>query len=141
MRNESDRTVTLVLPGDGSAVGLRTPMTGWSFLPSGRPVETARKHPLKMPLQPTRGFAEINALRRSEVFALKPSETRSFDVWLNLPALSAGRYRAVYYYVNNPTARLTGDLLGANEPGAEELIAKSTPCELVSNEITVDVIE
>lgn len=140
IRNGSDRVITLVLPGDGSEAGLRTPITGWSFLPA-QPPNRRREHPPQIPSQPPRGFSDVNPLTRSEVFTLKPGNTKSFEVWVRMSNLPTGRYRAVYYYVNDPTKRLQGYPLGPNETGAEEIMAKSTSCQLISNEIIVNVVK
>jgi hypothetical protein len=134
--NASSAAVTLVVPGDGSGVGWRTPVTGWSFLPEA----SDKQHGEPVPDDTHRFCGNINPLKRSEVFTLQPSESRVFRDWIQPRAdLPPGRYRAVLYYRNEPTRKITGIPLGGHEAGVEDLIRRSTPCLVISNEVVLTV--
>ena len=47
--NQGKKPVTLVLPGDGSESGWRTPVVGWSVVSAAEPRQT---HPAEPPLFP-----------------------------------------------------------------------------------------
>ena len=135
--NSGPSPVTLVLPGDGSQVGWRTPVVTWVFVPEGTLLPHAGS---SLDADPICG--NINAFKRSEVFTLPPSATRVLNEWINpVVDLPAGRYRLRMRYSNEP-ARKTGGLpLGAHEAGAEDLIRRSTACMLVSNDVSLTVVE
>lgn len=138
IRNRGSNSVTLVQPGDGSARQSRTPFVGWSILPAD-----AKKlsHP-ETPSLPEGPFCgNINSVRLSEVFSLKPGETRRLEDWIGNPTFEKpGRYRLVCYYQNIPEVKVSGIPLRPHENGALDRMRKSTPCRLTSDEIVVDVL-
>lgn len=137
--NDTAKAVTLVLPADGSDAHMRTPITGWSLI-STNSLGPIDRHP-ETPVPRKRGYGDINALRRDQVFILPIRGKKSFSAWLAPRDFAAapGVYRAVFYYINDPKLKLTGYVLGKHDAGVEKRIRSSTPCRLVSNEIAVTV--
>lgn len=134
LTNNRAEPIVLVTPGDGSEVGLRTPITGWSILSASLHGKT--DHPKIMPPQPSRGFGEINAPKATEVFVLPPSRSRTIRISLRAALnLRRGRYAAVCYYINDPSFRITTQILDREDLRATSLIARSTRCSLHSNEV------
>lgn len=137
--NAGDAAVVLVLPGDGSRQGWRTPRVGFSAIP----LAGAETHPGEVPLSEFRSCGNINPIRSSEVFRLEPGERRNIERWMPFLQLrEPGMYRVVFYYQNVPDLRIRGVLLGlGHEPGVEEAMRGSAPVFLVSNELLVEVLE
>jgi hypothetical protein len=132
VKNQSKKPMTLVLPGDGSESGWRTPVIAWSVLQ-----QEAAKHP-KMPRLYEGGrCGNINALKRNEVFVLGAGESKNLGDWAGFPSMAKpGAYRVVFYYTNEPTLKWQGLPLGQHDSEAMKLIQQSHQCTLVSNELT-----
>jgi hypothetical protein len=135
--NRGSNSVTLVTPGDGSEDAWRTPVVGWSMLPA----DTTQKHPET----PSRGIVarcgNINGIKLSEVFALKPGEDKHLEHWIGWLAFQTpGKFRIVFYYQNVPDMKIQGVPLEEHEKGAIKRIRRSTPCKLVSNEVVIEVL-
>lgn len=135
--NDGDGPVTLVLPGDGSTWGWRTPKIGWSILSA----DSEDPHP-DWPSKPD-GLrcGNINALDADEVFTLDPGAFMPLGEWLGFPnhALAPGRYRVVFYYANVPDLEWQGLPLGKHDAKAMETISGSTPLTLRSNEAVIEI--
>ena len=130
--NNSNQTVTLVQPGDGSVRGWRTPIVHWSITQLDS-TET---------IDPRMGFVcgNIEALRWNEVFTLSPGETKDMTTWL--PGFrKPGTYRVSLSYENQPSREWRGIELGTHHPIAMWRVKHSTECSLTSNEVLVTVIE
>lgn len=135
--NSSNSPVTLVLPGDGSQVGWRTPVVTWMFV---REEAALPDRWASLDANPICG--NINAFKRTEVFALEPAAKRSLNEWISpVVDLPAGRYRFRMQYSNEPTRKTGGLPRGPHEAGAEDLIRRSTACTLISNDVSVTVVE
>lgn len=121
--NSSKRSVTLVLPGDGSEDGMRTPRIRWT------------------PESPRRGrCGNINCLRSDEVFTLAPGEERELGDWVGRPELPGpGTHRVAVTYENVPDLGWSGVPLGDHDEAAMERIRRSTPVRSTSNAIEVVV--
>ena len=135
--NQTTNSVTLVEPGDGSDSKWRTPFVGWSVL---GPDDKEAQHPKDPPVE-TRDCGNINPIKLSEIFTLRPSERRRLS-WVGYPQFrEPGRHHLVFYYQNIPNLNVHGILMGPNENGTIEAMHNSTPCRLVSNEIVVDILK
>ena len=136
--NRGPGSVTLASPGDGSDCDWRTPAVDWSIL---RADVNEQKHPESPPRGITGRCGNINPLKLSEVFSLKPGQSKRLESWIGHPSFDkAGRYRLVFYYQNIPTLEVSGIPLGPHEKGVFDRIRKSTPCRLTSEEIVVDIL-
>ncbi len=130
--------VTLVLPGDGSEVGWRTPVIEWSLTRLDLADSKAAT-----PLGFSRGrCGNINRLDPREVFTIKPGENQDISQWVRLPyGMSPGKYRAIFHYSNVPNMKWQGVPLGKHDSAAMRQVKHSTPISLVSNEVIVEIIE
>jgi len=132
LRNNDPDSVTLVLPGDGSYFGRRTPLMDWEVLTAdGRRVER----------QGVLLCGNINPLRADEVFTLPPGGEKKFLALV--PSYyqykRSGHYRLKLTYENRPRLSWAGDPLGRHDATAMRRIQKSTRCKLVSNAIQIEV--
>jgi hypothetical protein len=135
--NESTATVHVVRPGDGSSIGWRTPIVGWSVINAASKSAT---HPSAPP--PPRGARDgnINALSTKDLLTLKPGARESLGPWIGNPSFpSTGSFRVVFYYRNDPDLPWKGIPLGAHDPEAMRAVKSSAKCALVSNELLLTV--
>ena len=135
--NNSDETVTLVHPGDGSESGWRTPVVQWSILEAGDSAQHPAGPDFKLKV---RGCGNVNALESDEVFRLGPGETKELKEWLP-PFVKPGSYRVKFLYANRPSMEWKGLALGVHHPGAMWRIRHSTECTLTSNELPFTISE
>lgn len=125
LTNNGPCAATLVLPGDGSRMGRRSPVVEWLFTPGRK-------------LPGFEGCGNINALRQGEVFTLQPGETRELRDWIEPLALpTARRFRAVMVYSNEPDLPFGGIVLHAHDEGELARFRKNDRCRLLSNEIEI----
>jgi hypothetical protein len=137
LTNTGTSPVILVLPGDGSFSGWRTPIIRWSYVAHDSPQPYSEQF-----LGTDRFCGNINALRQSEVFTLLPSASRVLNEWINpVVDLAPGRYRLKMHYINEPSRKISGIPLGAHETGVVDVIRRSTACKVVSNEVSLIVTE
>lgn len=139
LRNVGNTPMTLVMPGDGSDCGWRTPIIGWSVLP----VDSDDDHPPTPPRQGVGRCGNINSLKAEEVFTLRPGQSKTLGPWARLPTynLKPGKYRVVVYYKNDPKLKWSGLPLGPHDQKAMQRIGESTPVNLVSNEQIIELVE
>jgi hypothetical protein len=135
--NKGQKPVTLVLPGDGSESGWRTPLIGWSAIKG----EMAANHPKTLPLFRGKRFCgNINCLKKEEVFVLAPGQSKKFAEWIgHLELTGPGTFRVVFCYANEPGLEWDGVPLGRHDPDAMRQVQKSHRCFLVSNELRLVV--
>jgi hypothetical protein len=129
--NESKTAVALVLPGDGSSVGWRTPIVGWSVL-------NADDRGTRPSAPPVRGSRDgnINPLTAKDLLTLEPGTSAPLGDWLGSPSFpSPGAYRVVFYYRNIPDLSWKGITLGQHNAAAMKQVGRTAPCSLVSNEL------
>jgi hypothetical protein len=135
--NKGSAPVTLVLPGDGSESGWRTPLVGFSSIKVGK---DKPNHPADVPLCRGGRCGNINALKSSEVFTLDPGKSKDLSDWIGAPQLAEpGTYSVVFYYANGPGLKWQGVPLGRHDPGAMKQVEKSHKCLLISNELKLTV--
>lgn len=162
VENRGKTTVRLIQPGDGSLYGWRTPIIGWSVVHAGSPRVTRSE---KLPpfesgqcgvMEPSLIILSIASLKRSDIAAGSTIPVGQLQ--------REGKYRIAFYYINDthtvyekprttvqPSSAgkqsannllaefgVTG-LLPYNQPNAQDLIKRTTPCVLRSNEVIVTV--
>jgi hypothetical protein len=128
----------LVLPGDGSWSGLRTPVVGFSAVPVTRGLA-------RHPRYPARHFAKcpnINAIRPGDIVELAAGRTLKLGVASlgqvgplddrGLPVRrKRGKWSVAYHYINNPNKEWRGVTYVNSD--ARDAVRRSTYCELRSN--------
>jgi len=137
--NGGARERRLVLPGEGSAQGLRTPLLAWSIRGPG----DTRSHAYRRPSTPSHQCGNLPAPRREELVALAPGEARSFrpDI-TRLVLRTPGVYRVVLYYENDPGADWGAwRMLAGDEAAPWGEVAGSDAVRLASNELVFQVVE
>jgi len=135
--NKGSVPVMLVLPGDGSKWGWRTPLVGFSSMKSDK---DKPKHPAAVPLYRGGRCGNINALKNNEVFTLAPGKSKDLPDWIGCPAFTEpGTYSVVFYYANDPARKWVGVPLGKHDTDAMKQVEKSHPCLLISNELKLTV--
>jgi hypothetical protein len=122
--NRSVRPTTVVLPGDGSSDGWRTPVVRWS-----------------PPLQLGGRCGNINALKAEEVITLGPGQRVPLG-WLGRPTLAgAGAHKVSVELEHIPDLQWSGIPLGKHDPGAMQKIRLREGFRAVSNVVEVQVRE
>lgn len=127
LQNRGSRPVTLILPGDGSRMGRRTPVIEWLFTPGGK-------------IRGFEGCGVLNAFRADEVFTLQPDEMRIISQWvapLELPPVS--QCRAFMVYTNDPGLPFMGTLQRQYDRAAIARLLASDKCSVASNEIDITI--
>jgi carboxypeptidase family protein len=132
LQNTGRDTVTLVLPGDGSDCGRRTPLLEWNVRELGGPA---------LDRMGIGVCGNINPLYANEVFKLAPGAQRKFTTMFprNFRYQKSHRYQFRLSYENRPAMEWHGLLIGVHDADALRLLRVSTPCKLVSNALELKV--
>jgi hypothetical protein len=137
LTNKGNAPVTLVLPGDGSESGWRTPLVGFSSIKLDK---DKPRHPATVPLYRGARCGNVNALKSNEVFTLAPGKSQDLTDWIGSPSLpEPGSYSVVFYYANDPGLKWQGLPLGKHDPDALKRVEQSHKCLLLSNELRLTV--
>lgn len=137
--NKGNEPVTLVKPGDGSSYGWRTPITALSVLSES---DKKVSHPKNPKLFNLPRCGNINPLRANEVVTLNKGESVKLNQWAGYKKMDkVGTYRVVFYYNNQPTLKWRGLPLGKHDEAAMKKVKASTPCKLISNEVTFKIVD
>ncbi len=133
VKNQGKQPATLVQAGDGSDIGMRTPLVRWiifklnthseqfeSFVPEGVP-----------------RCGNYNPLSSGEVFTIAPGKTRKLArEWIGFPTLSQpGRYKVLFSYTNRPRMIWSNSSLGPHDAKEMKRVLNSESCSLISNPI------
>jgi hypothetical protein len=122
LSNEGATPVGIVLPGDGSEVGWRTPVVTWSATtPKGKPV--APKEVMRCGM--------MNRIEASEIVTLAPGASRVIDGWIPSPPFAPGTYDVRLTYRNDPGIAARTD----TDPAVAALVADTSACEATTNEV------
>lgn len=119
--NEGDKPVTIVLPGDGSSMGWRTPVVRW-----------------KPDVDRNRKCGNINSLKADEVITLVAGQKIRLSGWIDVPKLSeAGKHAVTLEIENIP------DIEWRDEPhhnaAAMARVKRSPRFKVQSNVVEVEV--
>lgn len=114
--NDGPRPVKLVVPGDGSEAGWRTPVLTWTTTRNGKPVKEREGGRCGM----------MNPIDASEVFTLAPGERKTISEWVGRPNVDPGTYEVELHYKNDPNIA-TRKGAGA---GVEALLGSTDACEV-----------
>ena len=120
--NDGPEAAIIVLPGDGSDHGLRTPVVRWN------------------PPMSKGGCGNINPLSRSQVVTLEPGYEIPLGRAIGWPSLTeVGRHHVSLELQNIPDLVWRGIPLGEHDPSAMEMVRRSTPFKIVSNVVEVEL--
>ena len=122
LTNDGKKPVSLVIPGDGSEAGWRTPTLTWIATTSGKPGVAKEGGRCGM----------MNAIAESEIFTLAPGASREITEWLGLPSFVAGAYDLRLRYRNDPALQAKK---ASVTPEVAQKIAQSQSCDVTSNAI------
>ena len=123
LTNKGKKPVTLVVPGDGSDAGMRTPILSWIATTGGKSAEP-------------RGVGRCgltNAMEATEVFTLAPGASREMHEWLGEPNVNPGTYDVKLRFRNDPK------VVRNASPDVTKLVAGTDACDVTSNTIKVTV--
>ncbi|MCA9588309.1 MAG: hypothetical protein KC657_23465 [Myxococcales bacterium] len=125
LTNAGKAPVSLVVPGDGSEVGWRTPVISWSVTtPKGAPVAERGGGRCGM----------MNRIEASEIFTLAPGASRTIGMWVAPPNVAPGTYNVQLRYRNDPSI---GARKGNADPAVVAKIAASSACDVTTPTIRV----
>jgi hypothetical protein len=120
--NDGPEAVVIVLPGDGSDHGLRTPIVRWT------------------PPMSVGGCGNINPLKRSQVVTLEAGYGIALGRAIGWPSpTERGRYKVSLELENAPDLVWRGIALGEHDPVAMEMVRNSMPFRAVSNVVEIEV--
>jgi hypothetical protein len=122
--NDGNQAETVVLPGDGSDCGWRTPVVCWQPERSG---VVGR-------------CGNINSLKPAEVVQLEPGKRIELDGWLGRPSLAeVGKHRVSVELDHQPNLEWRGLPLGQHDAAAMARIRASRPFKATSNVVEIEV--
>ena len=132
LRNEGRDPVVLVLPGEGSNVGARTPLIDWV-------IRDKEGHLLER--EGLVFCGQRKELNSEAVFRLGPHEERRFksEIPETYPYEKGRKYLVTFKYENRPDMKWPPASMtwAPDDPDAVQRLANSTPCQLVCNTIEV----
>lgn len=125
LTNQGKVARSLVVPGDGSSAGWRTPVLSWSAVTlAGKPAKEGQMARCGL----------MNAIDSTELFTLAPGASKVLSGWIDGPRLPPGTYYLRLRYRNDP--KLAGGR-ARTEPAAAKGIAASSPCDVTSAPLRV----
>jgi hypothetical protein len=123
--NDGTEAVTIVLPGDGSESGLRTPIVRWN-----------------PPFLYERRCGNIEALKSHEVIILGAGERTRLQKWVDRPTLSGpGKHEVSLELENIPDLKWGGIPLGEHDAAAMRKVRRTPRFKVRSNVVEVEVKE
>ena len=136
LTNNGDLPIKMVLPGDGSVVGWRTPLIKWSV----EKIDDVQNVQHEFHFRSGPRCGNINRVRAEEIVSLKKSETVSFEEgWISYPLIpcAAGKYAIKMSYENIPDLKWAG--MGYHQNYIMRKIRATDYIKIESNEIIVEV--
>ena len=138
--NHSKDSIKIVLPGDGSIIGWRTPIVRWSVIKKGGD----EKHPNKLPeLDKKFGRCKMmNPPKREEIISIgshSQVEIKGGVYWPQIPKKN-GKYSVKLYLLNDPNNRL-GKIRDTTSELSEIIKNKTEEFLLISNELIFEIVE
>jgi hypothetical protein len=122
LKNNGRSAVRLVLPGDGSEVGWRTPVLAWAATSGGKPVAPVNRG----------RCGNMNRIERSEIFTLAPGASREIPEWVPSPEFPSGTYDLRLTYRNDPGLLVRK---GAAPEDVKRLLASTSACQITTDPI------
>jgi hypothetical protein len=120
--NDGPEAAVIVLPGDGSVRGLRSPIVRWN------------------PPMVSAGCGNIDRLMRSELVTLEAGDRIHLSRAIGWPELSKpGKQMVSLELENVPGLVWRGIPLGEHDPVAMEMVRNSMPFKVVSNVVEIEV--
>ncbi len=123
LTNGGKKTLRLVVPGDGSGEGWRSPVLTWTTDKVGVDAKSGR-------------CGMMNQILANEVFTLAPGESRQFTDWLGSPDFVPGTYDVRLRYRNEPSIASSK---GRPDPDVARELAQSSSCDVTSNTIAITI--
>lgn len=144
LTNKEDKVVNLVLPGDGSQSGSRTPIIKWSVVKLAEDMQASSSADFHLRTGPRCG--NMNALEENELVQLLPEQSRSLGSWIGVPQLpeEVGKYSVRLSYKNDPKIKWEGMGFHGMRIHNKRLLRKVKKTDLIkveSNELIIEVIE
>lgn len=135
--NNGSKSIKLVLPGDGSDDGWRTPYIKWSVVEYKD--EQTKKHEFKF--EEGMRCGNVNSLKPDDIIELLPNQSVTLDEWIGFPKIphKSGKYRIRLSYENDPKAKWQG--LGFHDKSLLRKAKRTNKIKVMSNEITVEVLQ
>jgi hypothetical protein len=143
IRNTGEKSLDLVLPGDGSSSEMRTPIVKWAVRGADGPVKQTGIHM----------DATIGPLRPGEVIRLQSGQSRELTEWIpSIEISAAGIYQISLRYTNDPyrvwagayrpPRRILSPFPSFRDHDSAEMkrVRTSTPCDLVSAPVEIVVV-
>lgn len=129
--NRGEGAVEVVLPGDGSSDGWRTPIVRWTVVAEGESFAQLGG----------RRCGNINALQSDEVVTLRGGESVSIDRYgLFRPRLpESGSVSVSLSYENIPQLEWQGIALGPHDSASMSRVRASAPLSLTSNLVQFEI--
>lgn len=134
LHNHGTQPFTLVMPGDGSDAGMRTPKVGWTVKPV-TPVAPGELVPEMA------RCGNINGFNASEIFVLKPGEKKDLGGWIGGVSFpGAGEYDIQFQYENDPNLKMKGLVMRPpGGPDPYDAVKKTDAVNVVSAKLRVKV--
>ena len=121
--NDAAESITIVLPGDGSECGMRTPIVRWN-----------------PPRLEGRRCGNINALKADEIVTLGAGERIRLKGWIQRPTLKEpGTHKVSLELENVPELEWRGEPLGQHSISAMERVRRTSAFKAVSNVVEIQV--
>lgn len=141
--NQGKEKAKLVEPGLGSIAKVRTSQIAWQIFKVHKNNSATEIKPDYRP-----GCGNGIFLSANDFFVLEPGQTHEFTRWTYAPSVNEpwtytptfdepGTYRVRFYYDNVPSQPWPS----TPNPNLEAVAKRSTPCELISDELEVVVTE
>ena len=95
LTNNGSKSIKLVLPGDGSDNGWRTPYIKWSVVE----YKDAHINPHEFKFQGGMRCGNVNSLKSNDIIELLPNQSVTLDEWIGYPQIphKSGKYMVRLY--------------------------------------------
>ncbi len=122
--NEGKEALVLVMPGDGSDVGWRTPKISWEILAGTKRTTPGGR------------CGNMNRITAADVFELAPAAKQDLGGWLGWPELAPGAARVRLVYENDGDIGSRSLALGEDDEVTIARIKASSRCKVTSNAVS-----
>lgn len=133
LTNNTEESITVMRPGDGSEMGWRPPKINVTVYRSGH-----KKWESFDRMRNVGRCGVMNPLTDYDFVTIKPGESMNITGWVWLPiAKELGTYLIEVEFENDPTMRTR---VGAPTPELMERMRKSFKCKIKSNMVKIEVV-